>query len=174
MELLERRKSFGKWLRSCRKQARMTQSDLAKILGYDSSQLISNIERGVSLLPSKRIPEFAKAIGCSMLEMEVRYFQCSARNTSESRMPDLLLKYLPLIEVLEFGRGTSEEITAAILRARALGAKTGDASESEQDSEDENGDSSNVQAGDVNSADTPAVAAAAVQSSAKMSCAKQD
>lgn len=113
-ELIERRKAFGRWLRDCRKQARVTQADLAKALAYDSSQLISNIERGVSLLPSKRIPDFARVLGCSLLEMEVRYFQCSARNTSESRMPDLLLKYLPLIEVLEFGRGTEEEVSAAV------------------------------------------------------------
>lgn len=120
MDLVQRRKNFGKWLRNCRKQARITQADLAKALGYDSSQLISNIERGASLLPSKRIPEFAKVIGCSLLEMEIRYFQCSARNTSESRMPDLLIKYLPLIEVLEYGRGTDEEILAAIHQTREL------------------------------------------------------
>lgn len=119
MDLLDRRKSFGKWLRNCRKQARITQAELAKALGYDSSQLISNIERGVSLLPSKRIPDFAKVLGCSLLEMEVRYFQCSARNSSESRMPDLLLKYLPLIEVLEYGRGTEDEVLAAIRQTRS-------------------------------------------------------
>jgi transcriptional regulator with XRE-family HTH domain len=113
-DLLDRRKAFGLWLRDCRKQARITQADLAKALDYDSSQLISNIERGVSLLPSKRIPDFAKVLGCSLLEMEVRYFQCSARNTSESRMPDLLLKYLPLIEVLEFGKGTEDEVISAV------------------------------------------------------------
>lgn len=118
MDLVDRRKSFGKWLRDCRRQAHITQSDLAKALGYDSSQLISNIERGVSLLPSKRLPDFARVLGCSLLEMEVRYFQCSARNTSESRMPDLLLKYLPLIEVLEYGRGTDEEILQALHKTR--------------------------------------------------------
>jgi transcriptional regulator with XRE-family HTH domain len=118
MNVLERRKKFGKWLRNCRKQARVTQAELAKALGYDSSQLISNIERGVSLLPSKRLPEFARVLGCSLLEMEVRYFQCSARNTSESRMPDLLLKYLPVIEVLEYGRGTNEEVLEVLRRSR--------------------------------------------------------
>jgi transcriptional regulator with XRE-family HTH domain len=119
MDLLARRKTFGKWLRNCRKQARITQAELATALGYDSSQLISNIERGVSLLPSKRLPEFARVLGCSLLEMEVRYFQCSARNTSESRMPDLLLKYLPVIEVLEYGRGTEEEVIEAVRQARS-------------------------------------------------------
>ena len=127
-ELIERRKSFGRWLRDCRKQARITQADLAKALDYDSSQLISNIERGVSLLPSKRIPDFARALGCSLLEMEVRYFQCSARNTSESRMPDLLLKYLPLIEVLEFGRGTEEEVIGAVKSTIARRESTASAS----------------------------------------------
>ncbi len=114
MDLLERRKVFGEWLRQCRKQAGVTQADLAHALGYDSSQLISNIERGVSLLPSKRLPEFAKTLGCSLLEMEIRYFQCSARNNSESRMPDLLLKYLPLIEVLEYGAAQDTQILEAI------------------------------------------------------------
>lgn len=122
MNLIERRKSFGRWLRDCRKQARITQSDLAKTLGYDSSQLISNIERGVSLLPSKRLPEFAKALGVSLLEMEVRYFQCSARNTSESRMPDLLLKYLSLIENLEYGRASDAELLEIVRNIRQAAA----------------------------------------------------
>ncbi len=118
-DLLERRRTFGEWLRHCRRQARITQAELAKTLQYPSSQLISNIERGVSLLPSRRIPDFARALGCSLLELEVRYFQCSARNTSESRMPDLLLKYLPVIEALEFGKGTESEVLGAIGKVRA-------------------------------------------------------
>ncbi|MES2854608.1 MAG: helix-turn-helix transcriptional regulator [Bdellovibrionota bacterium] len=113
-ELIERRKVFGNWLRDCRRQAQMTQADLAKALEYDSSQLISNIERGVSLLPSKRIPDFARVLGCSLLELEVRYFQCSARNNSESRMPDLLLKYLTVIELLEFGNASDQQIIEAV------------------------------------------------------------
>jgi len=103
-----RRKAFGAWLRECRRRAGITQADLATALGYESSQLISNIERGTSLLPSRRIYDFARVLGCSPLEMEIRYFQCSARTTSESRMPDLLLKYLPMIEKLE--RGEPSEI----------------------------------------------------------------
>lgn len=118
-DLLERRRAFGEWLRQCRRQSRITQAELAKALQYPSSQLISNIERGVSLLPSRRIPDFARALGCSLLELEVRYFQCSARNTSESRMPDLLLKYLPLIEALEFGTGSESEILAAIQKVKS-------------------------------------------------------
>ena len=113
-QLIERRKKFGNWLRDCRRASRITQAELAKALNYDSSQLISNIERGVSLLPSKRLPDFARVLGCSLLEMEVRYFQCSAKNTSESRMPDLLLKYLPVIEVLEYGKANETEILAVI------------------------------------------------------------
>jgi transcriptional regulator with XRE-family HTH domain len=118
IDLIQRRRAFGIWLRDCRRHAKQTQSELAKALGYDSSQLISNIERGVSLLPSKRIPDFAKVLGCSLLEMEVRYFQCSARNNSESRMPDLLLKYLPVIEVLEFGQASDDKVLAAVRACR--------------------------------------------------------
>ena len=127
MNLLERRRVFGQWLRDCRRNAHITQAELAAVLGYDSSQLISNIERGVSLLPSKRLPEFARALGCSMLEMEVRYFQCSARNTSESRMPDLLLKYLPLIEAIEFGTGSETEVAAALKKVRETPTPAGTA-----------------------------------------------
>jgi transcriptional regulator with XRE-family HTH domain len=123
-DLLDRRRAFGEWLRHCRRQARITQAELANSLQYPSSQLISNIERGVSLLPSRRIPDFARALGCSLLELEVRYFQCSARNTSESRMPDLLLKYLPVIEALEFGRGTESEILGAIGKVRTVSRPT--------------------------------------------------
>jgi len=110
MDTMLRRRAFGKWLRERRRQAKITQAELAQALQYDSSQLISNIERGVSLLPSRRLPDFARALGCSLLELEVRYFQCSARNSSESRMPDLLLKYLPLIELVEFGNATDESM----------------------------------------------------------------
>lgn len=117
-ELIERRKKFGNWIRDCRRSARVTQAELAESLGYDSSQLISNIERGVSLLPSRRLPDFARVLGCSLLEMEVRYFQCSAKNTAESRMPDLLLKYLPVIEVLEYGNANDADVVAAIKRTR--------------------------------------------------------
>jgi transcriptional regulator with XRE-family HTH domain len=120
INLISRRKVFGHWLRDCRRKADLTQSDLAKALDYDSSQLISNIERGVSLLPSKRIPDFAKVLGCSLLEMEIRYFQCSARNNSESRMPDLLLKYLPVIEVLEFGTPVDDQILLAVRKCEEL------------------------------------------------------
>jgi transcriptional regulator with XRE-family HTH domain len=130
MEVAVRRKMFGLWIRDCRKHAKLTQAELALALGYDSSQLISNIERGVSLLPSKRIPDFAHTLGCSLLELEVRYFQCSARNSSESQMPDLLLKYLPLIEVLELGPANQEQIVVALdkIQAREL-AKQAAASE---------------------------------------------
>lgn len=117
-ELIDRRRTFGNWIRDCRRSARVTQAELAESLGYDSSQLISNIERGVSLLPSRRLPDFARVLGCSLLEMEVRYFQCSAKNTTESRMPDLLLKYLPVIEVLEYGNSTDADVVAAIKRTR--------------------------------------------------------
>ena len=117
-ELVERRRQFGEWIRNCRRAARITQAELATALGYDSSQLISNIERGVSLLPSRRLPDFARVLGCSLLELEARYFQCSAKNTSESRMPDLLLKYLAVIEALEYGKGSEQDVLEAIRKVK--------------------------------------------------------
>ena len=116
MDTFERRRAFGDWLRQKRHEAGLTQAQLAKALNYDSSQIISNIERGTSLLPSRRLPDFARELKTSPLEMEVRYFQCSARNTAESRMPEILLKYLPLIQALEQAVPAAEHELLNILR----------------------------------------------------------
>lgn len=144
MDLIKRRKNFGRWLRQCRKKSGVTQAELGKALGYDSSQLISNIERGVSLLPSKKLPEFARQLGCSLLELEVRYFQCSARNTSESRMPDLLLKYLPVIETLEYGTNSDEEFLKSVRQVKSAQINQIEESDFEEDENDIGPESENL------------------------------
>lgn len=46
---------FGSYLKSKRESSGLTQSEVAKKLGYGSSQFISNIERGISSVPIKAL-----------------------------------------------------------------------------------------------------------------------
>ena len=45
------REKLGQHLKSNREQANLTQAEVSKRLGYTSAQFISNIERGVSVVP---------------------------------------------------------------------------------------------------------------------------
>ena len=58
------RKKLGEFLRERREKSGLTQSDVSARLGYSSPQFISNIERGVSVVPLKtlaRMIHFYKA-----------------------------------------------------------------------------------------------------------------
>lgn len=47
--------NLGNYLREAREKQNLKQIDVAKKIGYDSSQFISNIERGISSLPLKKL-----------------------------------------------------------------------------------------------------------------------
>ncbi len=49
------RKKLGDFLRDTRETSRMTQADVSQRLGYSSPQFISNIERGISVIPLKTL-----------------------------------------------------------------------------------------------------------------------
>jgi transcriptional regulator with XRE-family HTH domain len=49
------RKKLGKFLRTERLKVGMTQGEVASKLGYSSPQFISNIERGLSVVPLKTL-----------------------------------------------------------------------------------------------------------------------
>lgn len=49
------RKKLGKFLRNERLKAGFTQGEIADKLGYSSPQFISNIERGLSVIPLKTL-----------------------------------------------------------------------------------------------------------------------
>lgn len=49
------RKKLGKFLRTERVKAGLTQGEIAGKLGYSSPQFISNIERGLSVIPLKTL-----------------------------------------------------------------------------------------------------------------------
>lgn len=49
------RKKLGQYLKLVREQANLTQADVSTKLGYTSPQFISNIERGISVVPLKTL-----------------------------------------------------------------------------------------------------------------------
>ncbi len=49
------RKKLGTYLKEVREQAAYTQADVSTKLGYTSPQFISNIERGISVIPLKTL-----------------------------------------------------------------------------------------------------------------------
>jgi len=49
------RKKLGHYLKDIRETAAMTQADVSHKLGYTSPQFISNIERGISVVPLKTL-----------------------------------------------------------------------------------------------------------------------
>ena len=53
------RKKLGTYLRGAREKANFTQMEISSKLGYSSPQFISNIERGVSVIP---LPLLAKLV----------------------------------------------------------------------------------------------------------------
>jgi transcriptional regulator with XRE-family HTH domain len=57
--------SFGSFLKNAREKRNVTQSELAKKLGYTTSQFISNWERGLCDPPMDAIPEISQFLGLS-------------------------------------------------------------------------------------------------------------
>ena len=49
------RKKLGTYLKDVRENADLTQADVSHKLGYTSPQFISNIERGISVVPLKTL-----------------------------------------------------------------------------------------------------------------------
>lgn len=64
-QLIKTRKKVGKFLQRRRKELKLNQDQVARILNYKDKQAISNIERGVAPLPFNRIKKLAK-----LLELE--------------------------------------------------------------------------------------------------------
>ena len=62
-------KNIGDYLRDARKQANVTQGELAEQLGYANAQFISNIERGLANLPLVQVTKAAKALGVPREEL---------------------------------------------------------------------------------------------------------
>lgn len=55
-----RRRLIGSFLATARKDASLSQKDVARYLAYSTPQFVSNWERGVSLPPKEKFPDIAK------------------------------------------------------------------------------------------------------------------
>lgn len=55
-------------IRELRKEALMTQTDLAKKIGV-STQAVSNYEKGIRRIPVSLLPEIKDALGCTWEEL---------------------------------------------------------------------------------------------------------
>ncbi len=114
----EKRKQFGSWLKKVRENASLTQADLAKAMSYDNPQIISNIERGVSALPTKRISEFAEALKCDPVELEFRWLAASAQIEETAEACSLALKYLPAMRMFEQQAPSEQQVLALVQKMR--------------------------------------------------------
>ncbi|MFK8139207.1 MAG: helix-turn-helix domain-containing protein [Bdellovibrionales bacterium] len=113
---LEKRKALGQWIKEKRETVRLTQAGLAKALGYDNAQIISNIERGVSAIPQKRISDFAKFLKCEPMELDFRVISSSAREEGATLASTLALKYFPVLRAID---EASPEVKLALLNTIA-------------------------------------------------------
>lgn len=95
-----RRSLFGGWLKAQREAIQLTQLDLARQLKYENPQIISNIERGFSALPAGRVHDFANALNCDCLEVEIRRAIAIAKDAACIQALESVLEQLPMIAVL--------------------------------------------------------------------------
>ncbi len=56
------KRTLGRFLMEKREQAGMNQGELARLLGLQTAQSVSNLERGVSPLPAKLVKKIARLI----------------------------------------------------------------------------------------------------------------
>ncbi len=80
MVIREKMKALGLYLKARREEMKLTQNDLATQVGYDQSQIISNIERGVAKIPVAKLPDFARALNLN----ENKSLQPTARNLKKN------------------------------------------------------------------------------------------
>jgi transcriptional regulator with XRE-family HTH domain len=123
MSMKTRRITFGKWLKERREAARLTQMDLAKKLNYENPQIISNIERGFSALPSGRVGDFASILQCSNLELELRRVLSSTKDESSVKVIEVAINCLPLVESLCAEDLTSERALEIVNNFRVSSAR---------------------------------------------------
>lgn len=70
------RRKLGVELQKARVEIGLTQIEVAKKLGYDSAQFISNFERGVCLPPKKTVKTLAKMYKMNFESLVMKYVAC--------------------------------------------------------------------------------------------------
>lgn len=81
-------KELGALIRSARKREGMTQLSLGVELGFESSQFISDIERGRFVLPPKHIPRISRALKISQDEIIDHLLRIRAQKIKRSSRDD--------------------------------------------------------------------------------------
>ena len=66
---------FSKLIRSKREKAGLSQIELAKALGYETAQLISNVERGICAFPLMKWKRVSKTLDLSLTAMKRLYLK---------------------------------------------------------------------------------------------------
>jgi transcriptional regulator with XRE-family HTH domain len=75
---------LNEMIRKRRREMNLSQGKLSKLLGYDSAQLISNIERGVCHFPKRKLKRLCRVL---MLDQQAVYNSLvyqSAKEIAES------------------------------------------------------------------------------------------
>jgi transcriptional regulator with XRE-family HTH domain len=70
-ETVDLRKACGRWLKSLRESAGLTQMQLARALGYEYYTFISQIEGGKGRIPSDQYEAWARAVGADPREFAI-------------------------------------------------------------------------------------------------------
>lgn len=77
-------KLFGQYLKEKRTRVGMSQSDVSKLLGYSSSQFVSNWERGVSSPPLSIYTKLASLYQVSVEELFHESMEAKVRELRSS------------------------------------------------------------------------------------------
>lgn len=67
------RQRFGEWLKSRRETAGITQLELSQALGHSYVSMVSQVERGRSVIPAQDLAQWAKAIRVKPKELATKY-----------------------------------------------------------------------------------------------------
>jgi transcriptional regulator with XRE-family HTH domain len=67
------RRRFGNWLKVGRESANVTQLDLSRALGHNYVSMVSQVERGRSLIPAQDLAQWATALKVRPKEFAAKY-----------------------------------------------------------------------------------------------------
>lgn len=71
---------FPSYLRLLRSNARLSQGDVAKAMGYTSAQFVSNWERGLSVPPASAFEQLAKIFKTPYDDLAAKFIAFSLNN----------------------------------------------------------------------------------------------
>lgn len=76
--------TIGVVIKEARKAKKLSQEELARLLGYDSGQFVSDWERGLSAIPMKKLADICKLLKLDLEQLFELLLQFSVERLSES------------------------------------------------------------------------------------------